>query len=118
MARRHRVTGGGGPYWIQDTAIHVGVGTGDDAPLCSIPMFGQRLKKTVGNSGIPHTPDVIRRDGCDSAQDVRVGADVWTGNDFPLFPVPVKSERLKEATGIAELPHGPHIVGGDGRGSI
>src|SRR5581483_7299002 len=76
----------------------------------------------VGGGGavkeISDGPGIGGRDGRDAVQDIIVGTDIRAGHDAPRRAVPVLDQRLVEAAGITELPHGPDIAGRGSRDAV
>src|SRR6266516_2178447 len=94
-----------------------GVGAGDDAPPCPIPMLDQGLLRegtTAGRERVSDGPDVARRD-CGNCVEKTSGRPcrVRARNKSPVSPIPVLSQCLSTATALVRGSHGPNIPGGD-----
>ena len=69
------------------------IGTRDNTPLAAIPVLNERLLDVIAGEGVPNGPDVGRRDRYHPIQVVDSGVGVRTGNDCPVRPIPVLTER-------------------------
>src|SRR6266568_2742023 len=66
----------------------------DDSPLFAVPALDERLW-AIGAAGLsPHGPEFLRARNTSYAIQLTTRVDSRTGNDAPLFTIPVFNQRL------------------------
>ena len=107
---------------IQDIAVvRAGIGAGNDAPTCTVPMFGQRLQRDrAGSTPMTHRPNIVSGDRRHPVElDESIRARIGTGDDTPAFTIPVLDQGPldveRRAAGIRGKAYSPHVIGGDDR---
>ncbi len=100
---------------LKVVVVSPGIGTVDDAPTGTIPLFDQRLEDGAVEV-IAHCPDIVLRDGGHALQMV-TDPHGGSGNDAPTGTVPVLDQPMVE-THTVIVPDRPDVAGRDGCHSI
>src|SRR6266568_7050278 len=83
---------------IEDVGLHIGVlvedRARDDLPPCAVPALDERLW-AIGAAGLsPNGPEFLRARNTSYTIQLTTRVDSRTGNDAPLFTIPVFNQRL------------------------